>query len=171
MNLNRQKKSDTVQYLNGELKDAGSVIIVHYAGLTVENITDLRGRIRKVGASFKVAKNSLAKLALSGTQYEGLADLLTGQAGIAYSEDPIAAAKAVVEFAKSNEKLVLLGGAIGQQMVNAQGIESLAKLPSLDELRAKLVGLISAPATRIAGVLQAPGGQVARVLSAYSQKG
>jgi large subunit ribosomal protein L10 len=123
------------------------------------------------GASFKVTKNRLAKLALAGTPYEGLADLFEGPTAIAFSIDPVAAAKVAVGYAKDNEKLTVIGGAMGAMRLDADGIKALATLPSLDELRARLVGMISTPATRIAGVLQAPAGQVARVLAAHAEQG
>ncbi|MEQ9200505.1 MAG: 50S ribosomal protein L10, partial [Rhodospirillales bacterium] len=131
----------------------------------------LRRQMLGAGASLKVTKNRITRLALDGTPYQNIADLFTGPTAIAYSSDPVAAAKVAVEYAKKNEKLVIHGGALGEQILDLDGIKSLATLPSLDELRAKLVGMINTPATRIAGVLQAPGGQIARVLQAKSQLG
>jgi Ribosomal protein L10 len=126
--------------------------------------------VRAAGAGFKVTKNRLARRALQGTQFEGLDGLFKGPTAIAYSKDPVAAAKVVADYAKSNDKLQIIGAALGNQVLDAEGVKALATLPSLDELRAKLVGMIQTPATRIAGVLQAPGGQVARVLAAYAKK-
>lgn len=147
----------------------GSVVVVHYSGLSVSELNELR---KKLGnqASFRVTKNSLAKIALEKSPISGLSGLFTGPTAIAYSDDPVAAAKAVVEFAKNNEKLVVIGGAANDNVVSVEQIEVLAKLPSLDNLRAKLLAIITTPATRIAQILQAPGGQVARVVNAYSQK-
>ncbi|MDE8347188.1 MAG: 50S ribosomal protein L10, partial [Acidocella sp.] len=137
-------------------------------GMTVAEVTDLRRKMRAAGASFKVAKNRLALLALDGTRFDGLAPLMKGPTAISWSTDPVAVAKAAVDFAKTNDKFVLVGGALGTQLLDVDGVKALAELPSLDSLRAKLLGLLSAPATRIAGVLQAPAGQLARVFAAYA---
>jgi len=145
--------------------------VAHYAGLNVADMTALRARMREAGASVRVAKNRLAKLALKGTDAETIADLLQGPTMIAFSNDPVAAPKVAADFAKTHQNLVILGGAMGSTSLDPDGVKALAALPSLDELRAKLVGMISTPATRIAQVLSAPGGQVARVISAYSEKG
>jgi large subunit ribosomal protein L10 len=134
-------------------------------------MTDLRAQMRAAGANFKVTKNRLTRLALDGTPYQSIADLFTGPTAMAYSSDPVAAAKVAVDFAKKNDKLVIQGGALGEQVLDVDGVKALATLPSLDELRAKIVGMVNTPATRIAGVLQAPGGQIARVLHAKSQLG
>lgn len=168
--MDRNQKQQAVSQMHEAFKAAGSVVVTHYKGLSVAEITALRAKLKDAGASLKVTKNSLTKLALKGTQYESLADQFTGPTAVAYSEDAIAAAKAVVDFANDNEKLVILAGALSDKQLAVADVKALAKLPSLDELRAKLVGLISTPATRIAGVLQAPGGQVARVLSARGQQ-
>jgi large subunit ribosomal protein L10 len=170
VNVERAEKSEVVSSLNTAFNSAGAIVVAHYAGLTVAQMTDLRGRMRAAGASVKVAKNTLAKLALKGTEAEHITDLLQGQTVIAYSSDPVSAPKVAVEFAKTNDKLVVLGGAMGKTNLNPEGVKALATLPSLDELRAKLLGMISTPATRIAGVLQAPAGQLARVVGAYAQK-
>ena len=146
------------------------MVVAHYSGLTVAQMTALRGRMKDAGASLKVAKNRLVKLALKGTDAEHISDLFQGPTVIAYSDDPVAAPKVAAEFAKTNEKFVVLGGAMGKTTLDAKGVEALATLPSLDELRAKLVGMIKTPATRIAGVLQAPAGQLARVFGAYAKK-
>lgn len=168
MDLNQKKQ--VVSQIKEDFTSASSVVITHYSGLTVEEITKLRNNLRELGARFKVTKNSLAKLALKDTVYEQLSDLFVGPTGVAFSQDPVSAAKGIVNFAKENEKLVILGGAISDQRMEIDRIEALAKLPSVDELRGKIVGLLSTPASRIASVLQAPGGQLARVLNAYSQK-
>ena len=146
------------------------VVVTRNDGLTVAEVTKLRQRMRDAGATFRVAKNRLAVLALDGTKFDGIAPLLKGPTALAWAHDPVAVAKVAVEFAKTNEKLVVLGGALGAQTLNADGIKALAELPSLDILRAQLVGLISTPATRIAGVLQAPAAQLARVFGAYAKK-
>lgn len=168
--VERAEKTELVTTLNAVFKDTGTVVVAHYAGLTVAAMTALRGKMREAGAGVKVAKNRLAKLALKGTDAEAVGELLKGQTVIAFSKDPVAAAKVAVDFAKTNEKLVILGGAMGKTTLDPNGIKALASLPSLDELRAKLVGMISTPATRIALVLAAPAGQVARVVGAYANK-
>lgn len=168
--MDRAEKRELVSTLHEVFESTGVVVVAHYQGLTVAQMSALRGRMRAVGASLKVAKNRLAKLALQGTDIEHLSGLFTGPTVIAYSTDPVAAAKAAIDFAKTNDKLVILGGAIGRSHLDADGVKALATLPSLDELRARLLGMINTPATRIAGVLQAPGGQVARVLAAYAKK-
>jgi large subunit ribosomal protein L10 len=169
--VERAKKEQLVADLSGTFGEATLVVVTHQNGLTVAESTDLRRRMLAAGASFKVTKNRLAKLALAGTPYEGLADLFEGPTAIAFSIDPVAAAKVAVGYAKDNEKLTVIGGAMGAMRLDADGIKALATLPSLDELRARLVGMISTPATRIAGVLQAPAGQVARVLAAHAEQG
>ena len=168
--MDRAEKSELVTSLNQVFSDAGVVVVAHYAGLNVAAMTDLRAKMRDAGASVKVAKNRLAKLALKGTEAETLADLFTGPTVIAYSADPVAAPKVAAEFAKANDKLVILGGSMGSTSLDPDGVKALASLPSLDELRGTLVGLISAPATRVARVLGAPAGQVARVIGAYAEK-
>ena len=169
--MDRAEKSEMVSGLNQVFSSTGVVVVAHYSGLNVAEMTTLRGRMRDAGASLKVAKNRLVKLALKGTDAEHISDLFQGPTVIAYSDDPIAAPKIAAEFAKANEKFVLLGGAMGRTNLDAKGVEALAALPSLDELRARLVGMIQTPATRIAGVLQAPAGQLARVFAAYSKQG
>ncbi|RDC60925.1 50S ribosomal protein L10 [Alteripontixanthobacter maritimus] len=168
--MDRSQKSDAVAQLNAALKEVGVVVVTRNSGLTVAQSTALRGQMREAGASYKVAKNSLAKLALKDTAYEGLEEHLTGPTALAYSEDPVAAAKAAVEFAKTNDKLEIVGGSMGGQMLDEAGIRALASLPSLDELRAKLVGLVNAPATKIAQVVNAPAAKLARVFGAYAAK-
>jgi large subunit ribosomal protein L10 len=169
--VERSEKKDFVESLHGELKDAGAVVVTHYQGLTVAEITELREKVREAGAKFRVTKNTLTRLAVDGTQFESVVELFKGPTGIAYSEDPVAAAKAVVEFAKDNDNLVVLGGAMGETKLDKTGVESLAKMPSLDELRGTIVAMLQTPATRLAQVLQAPAGQVARVINAHSQQG
>lgn len=143
------------------------VVVTHQTGLTVTEVSELRKQMREAGGSFKVTKNRLAKIALKGTKFEGLADSFTGPTAIAVSEDPVAAAKIAVEFANKNEKLQIVCGSLDAEALDMDAVKALATLPSLDELRGRLVGMIQTPATRIAGVLQAPGGQLARVFGAY----
>jgi large subunit ribosomal protein L10 len=168
--MDRNQKTQSVTELNGLFTESSAVIVAHYSGLSVSQMNDLRTKMRDAGASFKVAKNRLAKLALEGTPIAEISDLFSGPTGIGYSEDPVAAPKVLVNFAKDNENLVILGGAAIGSILDLQGVKALAALPSLDELRGKIVSLIQAPATKIAGVLQAPAGQMARVLSAYANK-
>jgi large subunit ribosomal protein L10 len=146
------------------------VVVTRNDGLTVAEVTDLRRRMRAEGVTFKVAKNRLANLALDGTRFDGIKPMLKGPTALAWSKDPVAAAKVAVEFAKTNEKFVVIGGALGTQALDASGIKALAELPSLETLRARLVGMIQTPATRIAGVIQAPAGNLARVFGAYARK-
>jgi len=168
--VDRKEKSELVAALHEEFSQAGLVVVTHNKGLTVAESTDLRRKVRAAGAKFKVTKNRLTRLALADTKFEGIGDLFTGPTAIAFSADPVAAAKAVVDFAKGNDKLVILGASLGSSKLDVEGVKALATLPSLDELRGKLLGMIQTPATRIAGILQAPGGQIARVLSAYAKK-
>ena len=168
--MDRAQKERLVADLNKTFQDMALVVVTRQTGLTVAEATDLRRRIRAAGASFKVTKNRLTKLALEGTKFKGLDELLTGPTAMAFSVDPVAAAKIAVEFADKNKKLVIVGGALGDQMLDVAGVNALAKLPSLDELRGKLVGLLQAPATKLAGVTQAPAGQLARVFSAYASQ-
>jgi large subunit ribosomal protein L10 len=168
--VDRTEKREFVTELNQALAATSMVVVTRNAGLTVAEVTDLRRKMGAAGATYKVAKNRLTNLALDGTPFGGIKSMLTGPIALAYATDPVAVAKTAVEFAKTNEKFVLVGGALGSQMLNADGIKALAELPSLDALRARLVGMISTPATRIAGVLQAPAGQLARVFGAYAKK-
>ena len=168
--VDRAEKRELVTSLNGIFTDSGSVVVAHYVGLTVAQLNDLRSRMRSAGGSVKVAKNSLAKIALQGTVSETITDLFVGQTIIAYAADPVAAPKVAMEFAKINEKLVILGGAMGATSLNAEKVKALASMPSLDELRAKLVGMIATPATRIAQIVNAPAAQLARVFGAYARK-
>jgi len=168
--VEKAKKAEVVEDLNQVFAKAGSVVVAHYSGMTVAQMSDLRARMRAQGASFRVAKNRLAVRALKGTPIEGIAHLFKGPTGIAISADPVAASKVAAAYAKDNEKLVILGGSVGVTTLDANGVKQLATLPSLDELRGKIVGLLVAPATKIAGILQAPAGQLARVIGAYSSK-
>ena len=168
--MDRSQKEALVASMHSVFEDAAIVVVTHYSGLTVAQMTNLRFRMLEAGASFKVTKNRLTRLALAGTKFEGIADLFTGPTAIAYSADPVAPARVVTDFAKGNEKLVIVGGALGEKQLDEAGVKALASLPSLDESRAKLVGLLQTPASRLVGVLGAPGGQIARVINAYSQK-
>jgi large subunit ribosomal protein L10 len=157
--------------LHDVFKDTGVVVVAHYAGMTVAQMTDYRQRIRSAGGKVKVAKNRLAKLAIKDTQSAAIADLFKGPTCIAYSKDPVAAAKAAVGYAKTNDKLVILGGTMGSTVLDANAVKALADLPSLDELRAKLIGLLNAPATKIARTVKEPGAQLARVIHAKASQG
>ena len=168
--MDRNDKEGWVASLKHVFEEASLVVVTHYSGLTVAQMTDLRGQMRKAGANFKVTKNRLTRLALEGTNFQDLSDMFTGPTAIAYSVDPVSAAKVAVNFAKDHEKLVVLGGAFNGQLLDVAGVSTLAKLPSLDELRGQLVGILNAPATRISSVLQAPAGQLARVIGAYAAR-
>jgi large subunit ribosomal protein L10 len=168
--VDRSHKEAQVASLHQLFDDTVIVVVTHYSGLNVAAMTDLRDQMRAAGAGFKVTKNRLTRLALAGTKFEPLTGLFVGPTAIAYSEDPVAAAKVAVNFAKKNDNLVVIGGALGELALDVDGVKQLAALPSLDELRAKLVGMLQTPATRIAGVLQAPAGQIARVVGAYAAK-
>lgn len=168
--MERAEKREVVTALHDVFAKTGVVVVAHYAGLTVAQMTRLRSDMRSAGGQVKVAKNRLVKLALEGTDAKGIADLLKGPTCLAYSADPIAAPKAAVKFAKANEKFVILGGAMGTTVLDAKGVNSLADLPSLDELRGKLIGLLQAPASKIARTLNEPGAQLARVFGAYGNK-
>jgi large subunit ribosomal protein L10 len=148
----------------------GAVVVTRNLGMTVAQSTVLRQKMREAGATYKVTKNRLAKIAIEGTDYAGISDLLTGPVGLATSSDPVTAAKIAVEFAKTNDKLEIIGGGMGTQVLDAEGIKALASLPSLDELRAKIIGLVQAPATKLATVVQAPASKLARVFNAYAEK-
>jgi large subunit ribosomal protein L10 len=168
--MDRSQKADAVAALNATFKEVGVVVITRNLGMSVEQTTALRVKMREAGASFKVSKNSLAKLAIADTDYAQLAEHLTGPVALGTSVDPVAAAKVIVDFAKTNDKLEVVGGAMGSQVLDAEGIKALASMPSLDELRAKLIGLVQAPATKIAQVVVAPAGKLARVFGAYATK-
>ena len=168
--MDRAQKAEVVKELNGLFVSNEVVVFAHYAGMTVAELTSLRLELAKAGAGVKVVKNRLARLALEGTDGASSESLLTGPTAIAYSVDPTAAPKAMSEFAKKNEKLVLRGGFMGATILDVAGVNQLASLPSLDELRGKIVGLLQAPASKIASILQAPGSQVARAIGAYATK-
>jgi large subunit ribosomal protein L10 len=168
--VERAAKAEQVAELKGVFATTNSVVVAHYAGLTVAEMQALRRQARQTGTTVKVAKNRLAKIALEGTDVASIGPLLKGPTVIAYSDDPVGASKVAVDFAKGHEKFVILGGAMGATALDAGGVQALATLPSLDELRAKIVGMINTPATRIAGVLAAPAGQLARVIGAYGAK-
>jgi large subunit ribosomal protein L10 len=168
--VDRAEKSAAVTSLGEVFKATKVVVVAHYSGLTVAQMQNLRRQMRQAGASVKVAKNRLAKIALEGSDVASIASLLKGPTVIAYSGDPIAAPKVAVDFAKTNEQFVILGGAMGKTTLDPNGVKALAALPSLDELRAKIVGLIQAPATKIAQVVVAPASKVARVVQAYASK-
>ena len=171
--MDRIEKREFVAELSSVFAETSMVVVTQNKGMTVAEVTELRRKMREAGASFKVAKNRLALLALDGTRFDGISPLLKGPTALAWSTDPVAVAKAAVDFAKTNDKFVLLGGSLGSQVLDANGVKALSELPSLDALRAKLLGLLQAPATKVAGVLQAPAGQLARVFAAYadSKKG
>jgi large subunit ribosomal protein L10 len=168
--VDRAEKHEFVATLHRVFQDAAIVIVTHYSGLTVAQLNKLRVNVRGVGGNVKVTKNRLVQRALEGTPYQPLGPLFTGPTAIAYADDPVAVAKVAVDYAKANANLVLLGGAVGQQPLDADGVKVLATLPSLDILRATIIGLIRTPPTRVAGVLQAPASQLARVLAAYAEK-
>ncbi len=168
--MDRSQKEEQVASLKQTFEESEIVVVTHYIGMTMADMVDLRNRMHEAGASFKVTKNRLTRIALQGTNFESLTDLMTGPTALAYSADPVAAAKAAVNYSKDNEKLVILGGVLNGQVLDVDSVKNLAKLPSLDELRGKLIGMINTPATRIAGVLKAPAGQVARVIGAYGVK-
>jgi large subunit ribosomal protein L10 len=168
--MDRATKAVSIETLKGVFESAGAVVVTHNLGLTVAEMTDLRGRLRKEGASLKVVKNTLAIKALGGSVGDEGDALFTGPVAIAYAPDPVSAAKVVTDYAKGNEKFAVVGGIMGKTVLDQKGVAALATLPSLDELRAKLLGLLNAPATKVAGVLQAPAAQLARVFSAYANK-
>ena len=168
--MDRAQKAESIEALKGVFATSGAVVVTHYLGLTVAEMTDLRGRLRKEGAQIKVVKNRLAQKALDGQAGDAGDALFKGPVAIAYGPDPVSAAKVVTQYAKDNEKFAVVGGLLGDQVLGQDAIKSLATLPSLDQIRAQLIGLIQAPATKVAGVLQAPAGQLARVFNAYATK-
>jgi len=165
----RAKKIPIVESLHGVFEQAGCVVVTHYKGLSVAEISDLRRQMRDAGATFRVTKNRLAKRALADTPFRGLESLFEGPTAVAFSADPVAAPKAVTGFAKKNEKLKVVGGGLADHLLSAEEVRALAELPPLDELRAKLLSLLNTPASRLVGLLQAPGGQLARVLAARAE--
>lgn len=168
--MDRSQKTEAVAELNEVFKEVGVVVVTRNLGLSVAQSTELRTKMREAGASYKVAKNRLAKLALKDTDYTGIDEYLVGPTALAWSEDPVAAAKVAVDFAKSNDKLEIVGGSMGTQVLDEAGIRSLASMPSLDELRGTIVGLVNAPATKIARVVNEPAAKLARVFGAYGAK-
>jgi len=168
--VDRAEKKELVTTLHQVFSTTAVIVVAHNKGLTVNQVNDLRGRMLQAGASVKVAKNRLAKLALDGTDAAGIKDLFAGPTMVAFAADPVSAPKIAAEFAKGNDKFVILGGALGKTIMDAAAVKALAELPSLDQLRARLIGMIQTPATRIASVLKAPAGQLARVLNAYATK-
>ena len=168
--MDRAQKAAQIEMLEGVFETSGSVVVAHYTGMTVAGMTKLRREMNAAGATFKVAKNNLALRALSAKGADDVSHLFKGPTGIAYANDPVAAPKVAAAFARTNDKFVILGGVFGKQALNADAVKALAELPSLDELRAKIVGLIQAPAQKLASVVQAPAGQLARVVAAYARK-
>ena len=168
--MDRAQKQEAIEALKSDFAGAGAVVVTHYLGLTVAEMTDLRGRLRQEGAQLQVVKNTLVQKALNGSVGEAGDALFKGPVAIAFAPDPVSAAKVATQYAKDNDKFVVIGGMMGQQVLDKAAISALATLPSLDQLRAKLIGLIQAPATKIAGVLQAPAAQLARVMAAYAAK-
>jgi large subunit ribosomal protein L10 len=168
--MDRAQKQDTIEALKGVFDTSGAVVVTHYMGLTVAEMTELRGRLREQGAQLKVVKNPQVQKALDGSAGEEGDALFKGPVAIAFAPDPVTAAKVATQFAKENDKFTVVGGLMGRQVLDKAGVSALATLPSLDELRGKIIGLIQAPATKVAGVLQAPAGQLARVFNAYAQK-
>ena len=168
--MDRSQKADAVAALSATFKEAGVVVVTRNLGMTVAQSTVLRTKMRDAGAQFRVSKNTLARLAIADTDYAGIDDLLVGPVALATSVDPVAAAKVAIDFAKTNDKLEIVGGSMGALVLNPEGIKALASLPSLDELRGRLIGLIQAPATKIAQVIVAPASKLARVFNAYAEK-
>lgn len=168
--MDRSQKAESVAQLSAVFSEAGAVVVTRNLGMSVAQSTELRVKMRAAGASYKVAKNRLAKLAIVDTDYAGIADFLTGPTALATSPDPVAAAKVVVDFAKTTDKIEIVGGAMGSQVLTPEGVKALASMPSLDELRAKLIGLVQAPATKIAQLTTAPAAKLARVFAAYAEK-
>jgi large subunit ribosomal protein L10 len=167
--VERAAKRELVTTLNDVFSNTSVVVVAHYSGLTVADMQNLRAQMKQAGATVKVTKNRIAKIALDGTDVASISDLLKGPTLLCYSDDPVAAPKVAVAFAKTNDKLVILGGAMGTTALDPDGVKALATMPSLDELRAKLVGLINAPATKIAQVVNAPAAKLARVFGAYAK--
>ena len=168
--MNKTQKAALVTELQKELTEATTLIVTHYKGLNVDEMTKLRRRLREAGAKFKVAKNSLMRKAIEETNYQQIKEIFTGPTAVAYSQDPVSIAKIMVESNKENKNIIILCGVSDGKRIEEEEIRNLATLPSLDQLRGKIIGLLNAPATKIAGVLQAPAGQLARVLGAYSEK-
>ena len=168
--MDRAEKEQLVAKLNAVFSETSVVVVTRNLGLTVAQVNDLRGKMRDAGASYKVAKNRLARIALEGTDYGSISDMLVGPTALATSTDPVAAAKAAVAFAKTTDKFEIVGGAMGSHVLDVNGVKALAELPSLDELRAKIIGLVNAPATKLAQLANAPAAKLARVFGAYAAK-
>ena len=168
--MDRAQKAESIETLKGVFASAGAVVVAHYSGLTVAEMTDLRGKLRKEGATLKVVKNTLVQKAMVGTEGEAGSSLFTGPVAIAFAPDPVSAAKVAVDYAKTNDKFTVQGAIMGATVLDAKGVGALATLPSLDQIRGQLIGLIQAPATKVAGVIQAPAAQLARVMNAYATK-
>jgi large subunit ribosomal protein L10 len=168
--MDRAQKAESIETLRGVFADAGAVVVTHYLGLTVAEMTDLRTRLRAQGAKLKVVKNTLAQKAMDGSNGEAGDALFTGPVAIAYAPDPVSAAKVVTAYARENDKFTVVGALMGEKVLDQKAVGALATLPSLDQLRSQLIGLLNAPATRVATVLQAPAAQIARVLSAHAEK-
>ncbi len=169
--MDRAEKESLVSSVRSSLQGASLVVVTRQVGLTVQEVSDLRRQMRQAGANYKVVKNTLAKLAVKDTPYSNLVEYLNGPSAIAFSEDPVAAARVAVNFAKDNDKIEIVVGSFGEQLLDVPEVQALAKLPSRDELRAKIISVITAPATKVAQVLQAPAGQLARVCGAYGSSG
>ncbi|MEA1016048.1 50S ribosomal protein L10 [Sphingomonas sp. LY54] len=168
--MDRAQKAEAVATLKQTFGEVGVVVVTRNLGMTVAQSTALRGKMRDAGASYKVAKNTLTLIALEGTAYAPISDMLTGPTALATSADPVAAAKVAVDFAKTNDKFEIVGGAMGDTLLDVNGVKALAELPSLDELRATIIGLVQAPATKIARTINEPGAQLARVFGAFAAK-
>lgn len=171
MGMSREQKKAEVEELKDYFANDEMIVVAHYSGLDVDQMSELRANLREMGGRFKVTKNSLARIAIKGTKFEPLSGYFTGPTGIASSKDPVAAAKAAYEFSKDNDNLVILAGSLSGEILDVEGIETLAKLPGLDEIRSKLVGLVQAPATKLAGLMQAPARELVGVTAAYGAKG
>ena len=167
--MDRQEKEELVSILHQELSESALVVVSTNAGMTVSEVSDLRRKMRDAGANYRVAKNTLARLSIVGTPSEAIRPLLSGPTGLAYSKDPVAAAKVTVQFSNGNDKFKVIGGVLNGNLLTGKEVEALSKLPSMDELRAKILAVIATPATRVAGVVQAPAAQLARVFSAYGK--
>lgn len=171
MAMSRAKKEQELADYKARFEGNETVVVTHYSGMSVAEVTDLRSKLREQGATFKVMKNTLARIAMKDTQFSGLQDFFTGPVGVATSQDPVAAAKVVYEFSKDNDKLVVIGGGMGATVLDKAGVEALAKMPSLDEVRSTIVMLINSPASKLAGSISAPGGKLAGAVKAIAEKG
>tara|TARA_B100002019_G_C21176265_1_gene551278 strand:+ start:451 stop:969 length:519 start_codon:yes stop_codon:yes gene_type:complete len=171
MAMSRAKKEQELADYKARFEENETVVVTHYSGMSVAEVTDLRSKLREQGATFKVMKNTLARIAMKDTQFSGLQDFFTGPVGVAASQDPVAAAKVVYEFSKDNDKLVVIGGGMGATVLDKAGVEALAKMPSLDEVRSTIVMLINSPASKLVGSISAPGGKLAGAVKAIAEKG